>query len=144
MQNVTISRTDGLNFNLGQFRIAEGRNTNSGFFVHSAKTVTITGLTDAGGTVNNYFNLDLIASENSLLDFQDVLLSGFTNLVSVSFTGSGGLPSGANQFSLDDITLTAAVPEPSSLAVVSVLATLSLGRFMSRRGRSSLKSTCTT
>jgi hypothetical protein len=87
MQNVTISRTDGLNFNLGQFRIAEGRNTNSGFFVHSAKTVTITGLTDAGGTVNNYFNLDLIASENSLLDFQDVLLSGFTNLVSVSFTG---------------------------------------------------------
>jgi len=111
---VLMSRTDGTPFSLVELLIAEGRNTTTGYFRFSATSVSIVGTLAEGGTVQTTFNLDLFAQE-SPDDFELLTLSGFNDVLSVTFTGLGG--SSGSSFTLDDIL---AIPEPSTASLLAL------------------------
>jgi hypothetical protein len=111
---VLMSRTDGTPFSLVELLIAEGRNTTTGFFRFSATSVSIVGTLAEGGTVHTTFNLDLFAQE-SPDDFELLTLSGFNDVLSVTFTGLGG--SSGSSFALDDILV---IPEPSTALLLGL------------------------
>lgn len=118
----TLRVTDSTVFDLLSLRAAEGRNTASGFYNFSATGISVVGTIYGGGTVSTTLNFDGIA-QNSPLDFQTFVLSGFTQLTSVKFTGIGGPMSGYS-YSLDDIKVQKGpippVPEPSSIALLGI------------------------
>ncbi len=112
-----LTSTTGNKFDLFDFQSSEGRNISTGFFPRFGSTgITVTGFFELGGNIVSSFNLDQIAEENSLLDFQLFTLSGFQNLSSVTFTAFGG--SSGFSFGIDDITVSesvSSVPVPAAV-----------------------------
>jgi MYXO-CTERM domain-containing protein len=99
-------------------------------FSASATSIRVIGFFVGGGSTS----FDVALDGNSSL-FETVLLSGFTNLSSATFTGLGGSQEpNANGFTLDNIQAQAsAVPEPSSVALALIgLAALTAGRLRRR------------
>jgi hypothetical protein len=93
----------------------------------SATAVQLTGYFRGGGTITTTLTLDQTADENGILAFQQFDLTGFVDLISVSFTGLGGVT--RSDFTLDDIVVNP-VPEPSTfaLAALSLISLLALRR----------------
>ena len=93
-----------------------------------ATQILVVGALAAGGTTSQTFDLDLIKTATTGL--QHFTLNGsFQNLNSLSFSGIGGNP----EFSIDNVTTTAAVPEPGTYALL--LAGLGAIGFVARRRR---------
>jgi hypothetical protein len=96
--------------------------------LNRALDITITGTLQGGGTVSQAFT-EPNGSADSFNTF--TLPSSFRNLVSVSISGAGSAP--LNEFAVNNIVVTAAVPEPSSYALV--IAGLGLVALAVRRRR---------
>jgi hypothetical protein len=103
----SLSVSSGV-FNLQSLEIAS-RTVDFG-----STTVSILGNLSGGGTINHVYNDPNDATlENLVLNW--------TNLTSVSFTGSGNVnPNGLNWFRLDNIDAIA-VPEPTAITVVVLM-----------------------
>lgn len=123
---VTLSQLDGAPFSLSSFDAA-------GSFMgldFQAANIDVVGTIVGGGNVSTSVQLG-----NSGVDFQTFQLpSSFTNLVSVTFNGSGGVHNGPTffrqDFSLDNLV----VPEPSTF-VLGALSAMSLAAFGGRLRR---------
>jgi VCBS repeat-containing protein len=106
---ITLTQTDGAAFSLLSIDLARN------FAFDPAPTVTFTGTLASGGTVTESFSVTTPSGAPS--SFQTFSFTGFTDLASVSWDQAGPT-AGLSQFG--DIRLSAAVPEPSSLALASV------------------------
>lgn len=115
----TLSRVDGLGFDLLSFRGAEGRINGAfpGGFSATGLTLAATFVDGTSSSQNILF--DAVASNNAATDFQTFSFANLTNLQSLSFTGFGGTRGGYS-FSLDDIVVNppAPVPVPASLPLL--------------------------
>lgn len=106
---IALTRIDGTAFSL--LSIALARN----FAFDPAPTVTFTGTLAGGGTVSETFSVTTPLGAPGA--FQTFDFTGFGDLASVSWDQPSAAL-GLNQFS--DISLSEAVPEPSSLILVGV------------------------
>jgi hypothetical protein len=116
--SVTMTESEGTPFSLTGFDLGEVELPPAAAY---APYLDITGLLVGGGTVTTArILLDGLADgAGGVSDFQPVILTGFDNLLSVTFTGFtqpvGGTPTSI--FSLDNIDATP-VPEPASILLV--------------------------
>jgi hypothetical protein len=111
----TFQRIDGLPFNLLSFDYSE-------YYASSlAGTVTFTGNFVGGGSISKDVTSD------GVFGFESATFAGFNNLSSVVFSTN------VVGFQLDNISVTA-VPEPSSLALLSIGA-IGLFGYVYRRKR---------
>lgn len=91
-----------------------------------ATQIQVVGTFAGGGTTSQTFNLDLI--KDPVAGMQHFAFnSSFQNLNSIAFSGIGGNP----EFSIDNVAVTAAVPEPETYALM--LAGLGAVGFIARR-----------
>jgi hypothetical protein len=99
-----------------------------GLFDYYPTTLEVRGYTAGGGVVSISFEVDgLFDGSGGFPDFQSVSLTGFSNLQSVEFIGSGG--SLGNTFVLDNIQVSP-IPEPASIGLLGLVAG---GLYFSRR-----------
>ena len=107
--NVVMTKTGGGTFDIASLWAAS---SNTGL----ANSVTIVGDLFGGGSVSTTIAVGGM--------FSEYLLSGFTNLVSVTFTSVNSGAYNTAGFALDDISLTStpAVPLPGSLPLLVVAA----------------------
>ena len=115
---VTLSETGGGVFSLTAFDAGESFDA-PGF---AAAQISVVGTRSDNSTVSALFSLDGVNDgAGSGVDFQTFALSGaFSNLLSVSFNGSGGSGSPQNQFALDNIGIYQGTPEPTTLLLLGV------------------------
>jgi PEP-CTERM motif len=93
-----------------------------------ATQIMVVGTYASGGTTSQTFDLDLV--KNPVAGLQHFAFNGsFQNLNSLAFSGIGGNP----EFSIDNVAVTAAVPEPETYALL--LAGLGAVGFVARRRR---------
>jgi hypothetical protein len=104
---ITLTSDDGEPFSMLSIDLARN------FPFDPAPTVTFTGLKMDGNTVTESFTVDTPAGVREFETFQ---LTGFTNLVSVSW-GQPPLADGLHQFT-DILLQTGVVPEPNSMALL--------------------------
>jgi hypothetical protein len=106
---VTLTRTDGAPFSVLSVDLARS------FAFDPAPTVTFIGTLAGGGKVSETFSVTTPPGVPG--SFQTFSFAGFTDLASVSWD-QPVFAEGLNQFS--DISLSTAIPEPSSLILASV------------------------
>lgn len=116
------------------FTTFDGAESHQGFVGLWAEQIRVTGVRADSSSVTQFFTLDFIQDgDGPLNDFQTFFAVGFTNLLSLTFEGSGV---GTNWFSIDNIALNeaAAVPLPAALPLFgSGLGMLGLLRWFRRR-----------
>ena len=113
---LTVSPVAGGPFALSSINISEAHSL-AGFY---ARQVLITGNVFTGGTVSRNLVLDnnwapVIANYFETFAFD----AGWGNLSSFTLTGSGA-PVGGNYFAIDNLVVTAAVPEPGTLTLLGL------------------------
>lgn len=115
----TLSRIDGLGFDLVSFRAAEGRNNGQFFPAFSSTGLTLVATFMNGTSLSQNILFDGIATDNAATDFEAFNFANLTNLRSFTFTGFGGTRGGFS-FSLDDIAVnqTAPIPLPAGLPLL--------------------------
>ena len=132
--SIVMVESNGASFDLISVFAAEGRNTNTGYFDFSSRSIDVLGTFAAGGTISANLNLDLFAQEDDSNDFELFTFVGFEQLSSVQFTGVGG-PYNGHSFALDDINVVStAVPELGSFALFAT-GLIGLGFNRRRRGQ---------
>jgi hypothetical protein len=128
LSRVTFSQVSGAPFALTSIDYAEWQQ------LATARQITVTGNLAGGGTVSTLLPLDFVFDgPGGQPDFQNFVFDpSWTNLLSVSLTGSAATFGNLNYFAVDNITVdTAAVPEPGTLTLLS----LGSAYLISRRRR---------
>jgi hypothetical protein len=116
---ITVSQIGGAPFALNSIDISEAHSL--GFF--SARQVQITGNLFGGGTVSTVLVLDNNKVDNVLANyFQTFTLDAdFGALSSFTLTGFGALAgTGSNYYAIDNLVVSAAVPEPATLSLLGL------------------------
>jgi hypothetical protein len=131
--SATISPVGGGLFSLN--RISLGESQNDGDPLDEATSVQFTGNLFGGGTLMTVRSLDgAWDGPGGVTDFQLETFSGWTNLTSLVLTGLGS-GNGQDAFTFDNIQINAAIPEPSTYALM--LAGLGFVGFVANRRRKS-------
>lgn len=130
---ITMSAISGQTFDLESFDAAELFTDRAS---QVADTIELTGNIFGGGTISQTVTLDgIVDSVGGAADFQTFLtIPGFENLLSVVVTArnSAGAPTG--WVGLDNIVVSAAVPEPATVAITALgLVLIGRGRAARRR-----------
>jgi hypothetical protein len=126
---ITMTRIGGGTFSLNQFDGAETFWT--GNLWHY---INLSGVQSGGGLLSAQFTLDGLADGlGGVPDFQTFGLTGWDNLVSVTFDGAL-VTGGRGGFSLDNITVDASVPDPGSSLLLLAIGLAGLRAWKTRLG----------
>lgn len=120
VSSLSMTKSDGGAFSLIGFQGAGSFNFNSFFWnpENIPDNIDVIGQLSGGGTVTQSFLINKTTGRNGALSFSDyVFNSGFTNLLSASFSSSGSAVSLFNGFAIDNINV-AAVPEPETYTLL--------------------------